>query len=84
MSRKMPYYALDKVSATVSIDAKARVKWENRAKRESAKVTTLMAKYLEEVVREDPFTLEDLERQNQIIKENALKRTAKKARKGIA
>lgn len=31
MSDKMPYYAIDKVAATISLDAKARVKWENRA-----------------------------------------------------
>ena len=30
MSDKMPYYAIDKVAATISLDAKARVKWENR------------------------------------------------------
>lgn len=83
MSRKMPYYSLDKVAATISIDAKARVKWENRAKAENQKVTTFIAKHLEEVVRDDPFTLEDLERQNQLIRENAARRELKKKAKGV-
>ena len=34
MSDKMPYYAIDKVAATISLDAKARVKWEPRLRRE--------------------------------------------------
>lgn len=83
MSRKMPYYSLDKVAATISIDAKARVKWENRAKAKNQKVTTFIAIHLEEVVRNDPFTLEDLERQNQLIRENAARRELKKKAKGI-
>lgn len=83
MSRKMPYYSLDKVAATISIDAKARVKWENRAKAKNQKVTTFIAKHLEEVVRDDPFTLEDLERQNQLIRENAARRELKKKAKGV-
>lgn len=83
MSAKMPYYSIDKVAATVSIDAKARVKWENRAAQKGEKVTTHIAKFLEDVVRDDPFTIEDQERANEYVKKNEKNRKARMSRKGI-
>jgi hypothetical protein len=83
MSNKMPYYAIDKVAATISLDAKARVKWENRASAKGEKVTTHIAKFLEEVVRDDPFTVEDLRRAADYMEANAAKRATKKAKKGV-
>lgn len=83
MSDKMPYYAIDKVAATISLDAKARVKWENRAKAKAEKVTTHIAKFLEEVVRDDPFTIADQRRANAYIEANEAKRTVRKSKKGV-
>jgi len=83
MSDKMPYYAIDKVAATISLDAKARVKWENRARNKGEKVTTHIAKFLEEVVRDDPFTIEDSRRASEYMEANEAKRTARKTKKGV-
>ena len=83
MSNKMPYYAIDKVAATISLDAKARVKWDNRAKAKNEKVTTFIAKFLEETVRDDPFTIEDSRKASAYMEANEAKRTALKARKGV-
>lgn len=83
MSDKMPYYAIDKVAATISLDAKARVKWENRAAEKGEKVTTHIAKFLEEIVRDDPFTVEDMRRATEYMEANAEKRTARKNKKGV-
>jgi len=83
MSNKMPYYAIDKVAATISLDAKARVKWENRASVEGEKVTTHIAKFLEEVVRDDPFTIEDSRRASEYMEANEKKRIARKTKKGV-
>lgn len=83
MSDKMPYYALDKVAATISLDAKVRVKWENRAALKHENVTTHIAKFLEDTVRDDPFTIEDVRRANAYMEANEAKRTAKKAKKGV-
>lgn len=81
MSKKMPYYSLDKVSATISIDAKARVKWDNRARSAGKKVTTFIAEFLEQAVREDPFTVEDVKRQAEYLQNNINNREKRKARK---
>lgn len=83
MSDKMPYYAIDKVAATISLESKARVKWENRAKKAGEKLTTHIAKFLEAAVRDDPFTIEDNRRANAYIEANEQKRIARKARKGV-
>lgn len=83
MSDKMPYYAIDKVAATINLDAKARVKWENRARAKGEKVTTHIAKFLEETVREDPFTIEDKKRADAYMERNEAKRVARKAKKGV-
>lgn len=83
MSVKMPYYSIDKVSATVSIDSKARVKWDNRAKDAGVAVTKLMAEALEKLVRDDPFGAEDLDRANKYMIENLKKREARKVRRGV-
>ncbi len=83
MSDKMPYYAIDKVAATISLDAKARVKWENRAKKDGEKVTTHIAKFLEGVVRDDPFTIEDSRRASAYMEANEAKRNARKSKKGL-
>ena len=83
MSNKMPYYAIDKVAATISLDAKARVKWENRAAAKSEKVTTHIAKFLEEVVRDDPFTIADKRRADAYMEQNEAKRLARKVKKGV-
>jgi len=83
MSNKMPYYAIDKVAATINLDAKARVKWENRAANEGEKVTTFIAKFLESEVRDDPFTIEDKRRADAYMEENEKKRIARKAKKGV-
>lgn len=83
MSKQMPYYAIDKVAATVSIDAKARVKWENRAREEGEKVTTYIAKFLEAEVRDDPFSLDDKRRADEYMERNAAVREQRKAKKGI-
>lgn len=83
MSDKMPYYSIDKVAATISMDSKARVKWENRAAAKGEKVTTHIAKFLEEVVRDDPFTIEDQNRANEYVKNNEENRKARMSRKGI-
>lgn len=82
MSKDMPYYSIDKVSATVSIDAKARAKWDARSKKSGIPPTTLMAMFLEREVRDDPFTVEDLERANQYMQNNVERREKRKARKG--
>ena len=83
MSNKMPYYAIDKVAATISLDAKARVKWENRAAAEGEKVTTFVSKFLEAVVRDDPFTSADNRRADAYMEANEQKRIARKAKKGV-
>lgn len=83
MSDKMPYYAIDKVAATISIDAKARVKWENRAAESGEKVTTHIAKFLESEVRDDPFTIADNKRADAYMEANEAKRAALKSRKGV-
>lgn len=83
MSDKMPYYAIDKVAATISLDAKARVKWENRAAKEGEKVTTHIAKFLECAVRNDPFTIADKRRADAYMEANEAKRQNRKARKGV-
>ena len=83
MSDKMPYYAIDKIAATISLDAKARVKWENRAKAENEPVTTHIAKFLENAVRNDPFTIEDSRRANAYMEANEAKRIARKTKKGL-
>lgn len=83
MSDKMPYYAIDKVAATISLDAKARVKWENRAKNAKEKVTTHIAKFLETAVRDDPFTLADSRRASAYMEANEAKRKARKSKKGV-
>ena len=83
MSDRMPYYAIDKVAATISLDSKARVKWENRAALKGEKVTTFIAKFLEEAVRDDPFTIEDKKRADQYMEANEQKRLARKAKKGV-
>lgn len=83
MSDKMPYYAIDKVAATISLDAKARVKWENRAKNKGEKLTTHIAKFLEAEVREDPFTIADKRRADAYMDANEAKRNARKSRKGL-
>lgn len=83
MSDKMPYYAIDKVAATISLDAKARVKWENRAAKKGEKVTTFIAKFLEGEVRNDPFTIEDKRRADAYMDANEAKRIARKTRKGV-
>ena len=83
MSDKMPYYAIDKVAATISLDAKARVKWENRAAKKNEKVTTHIAKFLEEVVRNDPFTIKDKRRADAYMEANEAKRNERKAKKGV-
>lgn len=51
MSDKMPYYAIDKVAATISLDAKARVKWENRAKAVNVPLCLLLSLFLTEEVQ---------------------------------
>lgn len=83
MSRSMPYYSIDKVAATISIDAKSRAKWDKRADKLGKTVTTVMAEYLESAVREDPFTEEDLKRANDYMTRNIKNRENRKARKGI-
>lgn len=83
MSDKMPYYAIDKVAATISLDAKARVKWENRASQKGEKVTTYIAKFLECEVRDDPFTISDKQRADAYMEANAEKRIARKTKKGV-
>lgn len=83
MSDKMPYYAIDKVAATISLDAKARVKWENRAAAKNEKVTTFVAKFLETAVRNDPFTIEDKRRADAYMEANEAKRIARKVKKGV-
>lgn len=85
MSKNMPYYAIDKVAATISLDAKARVKWENRANasEDGEGVTTFIAKFLEKVVRDDPFTLDDAKRAQAYMEKNAAAREKRKAKKGI-
>lgn len=83
MSAKMPYYSIDKVAATVSIDAKARVKWDKRAADEHKKVTTIMAEYLERIVRDDPFTVEDQCRANEYMNHNNELRIKRMSMKGI-
>lgn len=83
MSDKMPYYAIDKVAATISLDAKARVKWENRAVAAGEKVTTHIAKFLENEVREDPFTISDKQRADAYMDANEAKRITRKAKKGV-
>ena len=83
MSDKMPYYAIDKVAATISLDAKARVKWENRAAVKGEKVTTHIAKFLEAEVRDDPFTIADKKRAAAYMEANEAKRTARKTKKGV-
>ena len=83
MSDKMPYYAIDKVAATISLDAKARVKWENRAAKKGEKVTTIIAKFLEGVVRDDPFSIADKQRADAYMEANEKKRLARKAKKGV-
>ena len=83
MSDKMPYYAIDKVAATISLDAKARGKWENRASQKGEKVTTYIAKFLEGEVRDDPFTLADKQRADAYMEANEAKRTARKTKKGV-
>lgn len=83
MSNKMPYYAIDKVAATISLDAKARVKWENRAAALGEKVTTHIAKFLEAEVRDDPFTIADKRRADAYMEANEAKRTARKSKKGV-
>jgi len=85
MSKEMPYYSIDKVAATVSIDAKARAKWDARAAADpkKRKVTTLMALFLEEAVRDDPFTLEMKRKADEYMDRNAERREIRKARKGI-
>ena len=79
----MPYYAIDKVAATISLDAKARVKWENIAAAEGEKVTTFVSKFLEAVVRDDPFTIADKRRADAYMEANEQKRIARKAKKGV-
>ncbi len=83
MSNKMPYYAIDKVAATISLEAKARVKWDNRARNVGEKVTTFIAKFLEEVVRDDPFTIDDKRRADAYMEANEQRRLARKAKKGV-
>jgi hypothetical protein len=85
MSKNMPYYAIDKVAATINLDAKARVKWENRASASpnGEAVTTFIAKFLENVVRDDPFTIDDMKRAQAYMEKNAIAREKRKARKGI-
>ena len=83
MSDRMPYYAIDKVAATISIDAKARAKWDKRAAAAGVKVTTFMAKFLEDEVRDDPFTIEDQRRANKYIENNEANRVKRMNRKGI-
>lgn len=83
MSAKMPYYSIDKVAATISIDAKARVKWDKKAKDSGKKVTTLMAEYLEQIVRDDPFTVEDQRRANEYMNKNAENREKRMMKKGV-
>lgn len=83
MSSKMPYYAIDKVAATVTIDAKSRAKWDKRAMESGKSVTTLMAMFLEAEVRDDPFTVDDMERADEYMRDNIRKREARKARKGV-
>lgn len=82
MSNKMPYYSIDKVSATVSIDAKARAKWDKRASEAGVAVTTLMAQFLEQEVRDDPFTIEDLQAANAYMLKNQKLREARAKRVG--
>lgn len=83
MSDKMPYYSIDKVAATISLDAKARVKWENRAAQQNMKVTTFIARFLEDEVRFDPFTIDDQHRANAYIENNEKNRLARMSRKGL-
>lgn len=83
MSNKMPYYAIDKVAATISLEAKARVKWENRATAAGEKLTAHIAKFLEGIVRDDPFTIEDKQRADAYMEANEAKRVARKTRKGV-
>lgn len=83
MSNKMPYYSIDKVAATISIDAKARAKWDARAKKAGKKVTTIMALLLEQEVRDDPFTVEDKKKADAYMEANIHKRESRKAKKGI-
>ena len=83
MSNKMPYYSIDKVAATISLEANARVKWDNRAAKSGEKVTTFIARFLEGVVRDDPFTIADKRRADAYMEKNERNRLARKTKKGV-
>ena len=83
MSDIMPMYALDKVEKKFAVKVNTFVRLEARAKDEGKAVAAIVNHALDELVRDDPFTPEMVERAKALMDNNLAKRNAMKAKKGI-
>ena len=83
MSDIMPMYALDKVEKKFVVKVNTFVRLEARAKDEGKAVAVIVNRALDDLVRDDPFTPEMMERAKDLMDRNLAKRNAMKARKGI-
>ncbi len=83
MSDKLAMMAVDKMFVNLLLPVEVVIKHEKRAKAAEMSRAAEMIAQLSDIVKNDPWTLEDEERAHEIITRNIKKREELKNKKGI-